>query len=94
MKRLQHTLSSQGHARLWAASQAILPSLYASTPKSVNITPTLLLHASHKGLPGAACKPPFKEDSLLRLKQLNMCFKFWQYFNCAALISSGGSHLL
>ncbi len=74
MKRLQHTLSSQGHARLWAASQAMLPSWYASTPRGVNITPTFLLHASHKDLPGSAPKLSSLEDGMLRLKQVDMCF--------------------
>ena len=74
MKRLQHSLSSQGHERLWAASQAMLPSWYASAPKGVNITPTFLLYASHKDLAGSAPKLSSLEDGMLRLKQVDMCF--------------------
>ena len=57
MKWPQHTLSSQGHARLWVASQAMLPSWCASP---------------HKGPPGTARKPSSKENSMLRLKQSAM----------------------
>ena len=59
---------------LCSISSNVAKLVSASPPKGVTIKPTLPLHANHKNLPEPPRWPSSKEDSVLSLKQLDMCF--------------------